>query len=169
MSYKTHYLNRFIIYNWNQKPLKFLSLAMHLVVYCFCICIVMSLLLQILSFHFVDSSKKTYKQCNCILQEYAWLTLSAHWNACRSTCYWYTNALISTFGLHLTLNWAEIRSRSHVSASNVTCMFKIHWLSNHCSVYSSFSHFRTTRSGAETRTKTHRHAEIFSIPRKHTK
>lgn len=97
-----------------------------------------------LCFHFIDS----LKQSNCILQEYTRLTLPAHWNSCWSARYWYTDALISSFGLHLALNRAEIRSRSHVSATDVTRVFKIHRFSNHTSVYSSSLRLRLFRDTA---------------------
>lgn len=159
MSYKNTLLKLVYYLQLESHATPILAFAIHLEVYYFHICIVMPLLLK--SFLFILLIPQ--KQCNCILQEYTRLTLPAHWNSCWSARYWYANALISTFRLHLTLNRTEIGSRSHVSAADVTRVFEIHGFSNHTSVYSSSFHFGCSGPGAETRTKTHRHEQIVFL------
>lgn len=144
MSYKNTLLKLVYYLQLESHATPILAFAIHLEVYYFHICIVMPLLLK--SFLFILLIPQ--KQCNCILQEYTRLTLPAHWNSCWSARYWYANALISTFRLHLTLNRTEIGSRSHVSAADVTRVFEIHGFSNHTSVYSSSFRRRLFRDTA---------------------
>lgn len=141
MSYKTHYFNCSIIYNWNQMPLKFLSSVIFVrkksIVFIFLSC---HFFWNNASFHSVYSSNKKVQLY--LTNDMCDLIPSAHWNSrwCRTNGY--TNSLITSFRLHLSLNWAKIRPWSHVATSNVPRVFKIHRFSNHRSINSSSSRLR---------------------------
>lgn len=162
MSYKTHYFNYFIIYNWNEMPRKFpcsvIFTKKKSIVFIFLLC---HFFWNVASSHSVYSSNKKVQLYST--NDICDLILSAHWNSCWCRPNGYTNSLITTFRLHLSLNWAKIRAWSHVATSNVPRVFKIHRFSNHGPVNPSSSHFGSTWSSAEASTKTHRHSQSFPM------